>query len=423
MSPIRRLGVLRAVRPETAHSPELSYLRSTVLAEIRCIFREPRIVELELPAAGGDGGGGGGGAEGAGGAGGGGAAGTGGASGGSSALDPGHDLDAVLVLADDRVLIGRATLAAMRAAVEGGAGMACPRPVAEVATEPLYSLRDFERVEQAMLAAPAAQPPPASHLPVSLWSRAALATPRALETALPPAWLLSEGPEGPVLPAGRTWAGLYHRFIDYYAEVRADILPLVPAGAREVLEIGCGRGLTGRLLRERLGCRVTGVELNAMAARDAAANLDAVIVGDVESLAVPGRYDLVVALELFEHLVRQEEFLDRMRQLLNPGGAILLSVPNVGHYSVVRDLLAGRWDYLPIGLLCFTHYRFFTRATLLSWFQRCGFSAIRLEAQTTELPEEFARLAAGAANPAGRPALEIDIDSLRTKGFYAILQP
>jgi SAM-dependent methyltransferase len=420
MSAIRRLGVLRAVRPETAQSPEFSYLRSTVLAEIRRAFREPRIVELELPAAGGADSASGSGAEGAGGAG---------------ALDPGHDLDAMLLLADDRVLIGRATLAALRGAVEGGAGMACPRLVAEVATEPLYSLRDFERVEQAVLAAPAAQPPPASHLPVSLWSRAALAaigslqtlrtppTPRRSAPDLASAWLLSEGPGDLPLPAGRTWAGLYHRFIDYYAEVRADILPLVPAGAREVLEIGCGRGLTGRLLRERLGCRVTGVELNAVAARDAAANLDAVLVGDVESLAVPGRYDLVVALELFEHLVRQEEFLDRMRQLLNPGGAILLSVPNVGHHSVVRDLLAGRWDYLPIGLLCFTHYRFFTRATLLSWFQRCGFSDIRLEAQTTELPEEFARLAAGTANPADRPGLEIDLDSLRTKGFYAILQP
>jgi 2-polyprenyl-3-methyl-5-hydroxy-6-metoxy-1,4-benzoquinol methylase len=182
-----------------------------------------------------------------------------------------------------------------------------------------------------------------------------------------------------------------------------------------VLEIGCGRGVTGRLLRERLGCRVTGVEMNPVVAQEARANLDRVFIGDVQTLELDGKYDLIVALELFEHLVRQEEFLDRMQKLLNPDGTILMSVPNVGHYSIVRDLLAGRWDYLPIGLLCFTHYRFFTRATLESWFRRLGFSRIRLQPQLTELPPEFSRLAAAGG-------FDVDLESLRTKGFYAMLQ-
>ena len=67
-----------------------------------------------------------------------------------------------------------------------------------------------------------------------------------------------------------------------------------------------------------------------------------------------------------------------MRRLLRPGGRIVLSIPNVGHYSVVEDLLAGRWDYLPIGLLCYTHFRFFTRATLASWLERLGFSRYQI---------------------------------------------
>ena len=45
----------------------------------------------------------------------------------------------------------------------------------------------------------------------------------------------------------------------------------------------------------------------------------------------------------------------------------IFSIPNVGHYSIVEDLIAGRWDYLPIGLLCYTHFRFFTRHTLADW--------------------------------------------------------
>jgi SAM-dependent methyltransferase len=377
---MKRILVVRTVRPETAHSAEFSYLRSFVLDEVRAAFDRPIVLERQQHR--------------------------------GLVLD--RACEAVLFLADDRILIERPTLQAMRDRIEQGAAVVCPRPLAKVTCEPLYSLRDFERAQQAVLAAPPPSQAPASHLPVSLWSLAAAerAVPDlSLDRLLEPSLLRTLTPMPP-----RAWAGLYHEFIDYYAEVRADILPFVPPGAREVLEIGCGRGLTGRLLRERLGCRVTGVELNPVAAEDARANLDRVLSGDIEAIEIEGRYDLIVALELFEHLVRQEAFLDRMRELLNPGGAILLSVPNVGHYSVVRDLLAGRWDYLPIGLLCFTHYRFFTRATLENWFRRAGFSKVQLEPQTTELPAGFETLAAASG-------FDVDLESLSTKGFYAVLQP
>ena len=91
----------------------------------------------------------------------------------------------------------------------------------------------------------------------------------------------------------------------------------------------------------------------------------------------------------------------------------MLSVPNVGHYSIVEDLIAGRWDYLPIGLLCYTHLRFFTKATLESWLHRAGFSRWQIRRQTTELPARIARLAT---------SLDTDIESLQTKGFYVVIR-
>ncbi len=211
-------------------------------------------------------------------------------------------------------------------------------------------------------------------------------------------------------------AGLCHQFIPYYGEERRDVLPLLPDRLGEVLEIGCGDGTTGELLERRFGCRVTGVELNPHAAAAAAGRIHRVVAGDVEQLELDGRYDLVLALELFEHLTEQEAFLARMRRLLEPDGTLLLSVPNVGHGAVVEDLLAGRWDYLPIGLLCYTHYRFFTRATLESWLERCDFSRVRLVAQRTEAPERLLAALEGSG-------LEIDRDSLSTRGFYVLAQP
>ena len=50
------------------------------------------------------------------------------------------------------------------------------------------------------------------------------------------------------------------------------------------------------------------------------------------------------------------------------------SVPNVGHWSVVKDLLEGRFDYIPIGLLCIGHIRFFTENTLIEMLKDAGFT-------------------------------------------------
>jgi SAM-dependent methyltransferase len=205
--------------------------------------------------------------------------------------------------------------------------------------------------------------------------------------------------------------GLCHHYSDYYGKTREDILPFVPSGVAEVLEVGCGRGFTGALLQERRGCRVTGVELNPIVAEDASQRLHEVIAGDVLTVGIPGAFDAILALELFEHLVDGEAFLKRARKLLAPGGALVLSVPNVGYHAIVTDLLAGRWDYVPIGLLCYTHVRFFTRRTLLQWLSQGGFGSVEITAQKTEVPDTVLELTERA---------EADLESLSTIGFYAV---
>jgi len=406
------LLVLKALDPESAEAPEFRYLLSHVLLAARRVFGSVRFLGdpaglAEPPSLAGE--------------------------------------TAVLGLGPRNALVAEASLRAMRDALAAGAMEARPTPLDEagLALEtPVYTLRGYERAETTFLAQIEHREPPPSHLPVALWSAerfaeivrqvpvdrllhdpAALAGPSVAAgesdgSRVPPPW------EGAVGTGGRTGggpvivaAGLCHTFIDYYGEVREDVLPFVPAAAREVLEIGCGRGLTGEFLQRTLGCRVTGVELNPEVARDAARRLHLVYPGDVQTIEIlpPGDgFDAVLALEIFEHLTDSERFLARARELLRPGGRLVLSVPNVGHWAVVEDLLAGRWDYLPIGLLCYTHYRFFTRRTLADWLARCGFERAEIVAQTTELPERFDCLA-GSGETFG-----IDRESLATKGFYVV---
>ena len=312
----------------------------------------------------------------------------------------------VLLVDTGSTVATRRSLAAMAAAIRSGATAAVPVALASALRPdeaPPYTLRGLEAVESRLLAAPPAAGDPARLLPLSL-----LAASAARELAGRTDW------QAGGLPAeGIARVGLYHRFTDYYGETRDDVLPFLPAGVRDVLEIGCGAGGTGRLLQERLGCRVTGVELNPAAATTAARHLHAVIGGDVAAVDLGGPYDVVVALELFEHLPEAEAVLARLASVVRPGGRIVLSVPNVGHHAVVGDLLAGRWDYLAIGLLCYTHYRFFTRRTLTDWLERLGFRDFALVAQRTELPEPFAS--------GGFDGLAVDRESLATKGFYVLI--
>lgn len=319
----------------------------------------------------------------------------------------------VLVIGRENVHLGARSLRHMKAALDRGAGAVLPGRLASFAVAeetPIHSLRGFEGLERRILEEGlAAREVRGSHLPVALFSAEVFAEKLR---HLPLRSLLTDPRLLDGLAVEPARVGVFHDYVDYYGEVRDDVLPFLPEGVRDVLEVGCGRGMTGRLLQERRGCRVTGVELNPEVAAEASRHLHRVIVGDVEKLEIDGPFDAVVATELFEHLAYPESFLAKVGGLLRPGGRIVLSVPNVGHYSIVEDLLAGRWDYLPIGLLCYTHFRFFTSKTLASWIRRAGFPSFEITAQKTDLPERFARFPDG---------FEIDRESLSTQGFYVVI--
>lgn len=328
-----------------------------------------------------------------------------------------------LLVLDCRTLLTGRSLQRMLRALEEGARAVTPVRLADTdlpAEQPIYTLRGFEVLEERVLrgglpGVGTGRRQPSPPLP------ALLLAPDTIPLGVGAGELLGE-PERTLPGVQPISAGLCHAFADYYGQGRDDVLPLLPEDCREVLEIGCGRGATGRLIQERLGCRVTGIDLNPVVARAAAEVLHRTVAGDVlrvtGGLAREGaRFDAVVAFELFEHLTDQETFLAAARRLLRPGGRIVLSVPNVGHHAIVADLLAGRWDYLPIGLLCFTHFRFFTRRTLEDWLRRCGFDRFEILAQTTELPEAFE----GGRTEAAFGGLELDRESLATKGFYVVV--
>jgi SAM-dependent methyltransferase len=207
-----------------------------------------------------------------------------------------------------------------------------------------------------------------------------------------------------------------HSYADYYRSDRAEMLRLIPEGVRTLLEVGGGLGgFCSTFMKER-GGRATLLEQNpVMAAAARESGLD-VLEGDFHKCALPERYDCVVFLDVLEHLPDPLAALLKARQALQPGGCLLLSVPNVGHWSVVWDLLEGRFEYLPLGILCTTHLRFFTRSSLEALLTDTGFVVERWENSASPLPESF------AAFLAQRPTAGITPDhtSLATDSFHIL---
>ena len=90
------------------------------------------------------------------------------------------------------------------------------------------------------------------------------------------------------------------------------------------------------------------------AAARAAARLDRVWNAPVEAALaeIPEEsFDCIIAADVLEHLVDPWTVLAQLRARLVPGGVLVASIPNVGHWEVVRDLLEGRWQYTSDGLL------------------------------------------------------------------------
>ena len=164
---------------------------------------------------------------------------------------------------------------------------------------------------------------------------------------------------------------------DYYDGFNEHLLGAVPSRAGRILEVGCARGRLGHeLKRQDPGRYVAGVELDPDAARAARQRLDEVFVLDVQAGTPPiepGSLDCILFGDVLEHLVDPEDALRRYRELLAPDGLVLASVPNVQHFSIVRNLLRGDFMYQPAGLLDATHLRFFTCMSFAKLMLDAGF--------------------------------------------------
>jgi len=142
---------------------------------------------------------------------------------------------------------------------------------------------------------------------------------------------------------------------------------------KDVLEIGCATGSLLRALASE-GARAKGVELSEYAAGQAREiGLD-VATGTIEDYASVHRNcaDMLVALEVIEHVTSPKRFLEQAYRLLRPGGTMVLSTPN---YACSRRF-GEKW----LGFnASFEHIFFFSQAALRRLAESAGFTLRHVE--------------------------------------------
>lgn len=190
---------------------------------------------------------------------------------------------------------------------------------------------------------------------------------------------------------------------DYHATARAEIASFVDAPPGLVVDVGCGAGATGALLKEKFpGTQVIGIEQNPRAAALARERLDEVVCADLAGLdpasLLRGRtVGLLMLLDVLEHLVDPWRALVAMRGWLSPASRVLASLPNLRNLQTLERLASGAFDYEASGVLDVTHLRFFTRASLVRLFEETGYEVVATECLLHSAPAELSVRRDGSA--------------------------
>jgi SAM-dependent methyltransferase len=138
------------------------------------------------------------------------------------------------------------------------------------------------------------------------------------------------------------------------------------AGARSLLEVGCGTGFVlAAIAAARPDLALAACEVHSEGLAFAARRVPQArfYQSDARGIAFEGEFDAVGAFDVLEHITEDEEVLRAMHRALRPGGGVLLTVPQHPALWSMQDEYAG-------------HRRRYTRSGLAAKLSAAGFTDI-----------------------------------------------
>lgn len=171
----------------------------------------------------------------------------------------------------------------------------------------------------------------------------------------------------------------YNRIFTALFQRRAkDLEPF--RGECDLLEVGCAHGFLLDFLRKR-GWKVRGVEVSPLAAEYASGELGLDVVnGKLEDAAFPGAsFDVVLLLDVLEHLHRPFETLKEIGRILKPEGILLVQCPwELTHWEERAEaFLKGKRQCTITPDAVPAHLYFFDPRTLEAFLLKGGFKTVK----------------------------------------------
>lgn len=228
----------------------------------------------------------------------------------------------------------------------------------------------------------------------------------------------SKGPHSLTISAANPWApgeilrfyrcanchsltvpnGTFHDYSDaepsevswrHYVQLGAGIDVMISPAERarapnvsRLLDVGCGFGFTLDYWQRTPGGEAVGVEpsvFGQLGAKMLGLNLHVALLADVPSLR--GRqFEIVLSLEVIEHVPDPAAFIQELQRYLAPGGTMVLTTPNAGFVTQKQPLGQVLSTLLP-GL----HKLLLGQAALTNLLQKAGFPHVRVDTAGQQL--------------------------------------
>ncbi len=211
----------------------------------------------------------------------------------------------------------------------------------------------------------------------------------------------------------------------------ATIYGLARSGGPRLLDLGSGPGIVASHLATADGYDVTCMDADEESLRVAKSRgVGQTVIGNLDEAdwaqpLVGRQFDVIILADVLEHLVDPARVLREIeeRALLADDGFLVVSIPNAGHEAVIAELMRGRFDYSPTGLLDRTHIRWFTRQTFVELANDAGFEAVELHRTTRSLEQtEFRSTSVEISPDLRREMAELNPEA-RTYQFIFKLVP